>query len=70
MHNESVLIVNDQLSGSNDQLGGSNADPVNSSKLTEVTNLSKARKIKPTTTGSVTGRFNRPSSKCPKYLTP
>ena len=70
MHNESVFIVNDQLSGSNDQLGASNADPVNSSKLTEVIDLNKASKIKPTTTGSVTGRFNRPFSKCPKHLTP
>ena len=70
MHNESVFIVNDQLSCSNDQLGASNADPVNSSKLTEIIDLNKASKIKPTTTGSVTGRFNRPFSKCPKHLTP
>ena len=70
MHNESVFIVNDQLSGSNDQLGASNADPVNSSKLTEIIDLNKASKIKPTTTGSVIGRFNRPFSKCPKHLTP
>ena len=70
MHNESVFVVNDQLSGSNDQLGAPNADPVNSTKLTEVIDLNKASKIKPTTTGSVTGRFNRPFSKCPKHLTP
>ena len=69
MHNKSVFIVNDQLSGSNHQPGGSNADPVNSSILTEVTNLIKASKIKQTTTGSVTGWFNQPSSKCPKHLT-
>ena len=42
MHNESLLIVNDQP-------GGSNAVSVNSSKLTEVTNLNKASKAKPTT---------------------
>ena len=67
MHNESVLIVNDQLSGSNNQLGASNADPVNSSNLTEVIDLNKASKIKPTATGSVTGRFNRPKhlTSCP-----
>ena len=65
-----MFIVNDQLSGSNDQLGASNADPVNSSKLTEIIDLNKASKIKPTTTGSVTDRFKRPFSKCPKHLTP
>ena len=68
MHNESVLIVNDQPSVSN-------ADPVNSRKLIEATNLNKASKAKPTTdelnnsaSRFVTGSFNRASSKCPKHL--
>ena len=63
IHNESVLIVNDQP-------GGSNADPVNSSELTDVTNLNKASKAKPATaelnnrvSRFVTDRFNRASSK-------
>ena len=63
MHNESVLIVNDQQ-------GGSNADPANSSKLAAATNLNKASKTKPTTTDFPTGLFKRASSICPKHLTP